>query len=322
MLRKLLVVAVIAFVGTLVVTPGAVYSSERGVLLSEEDVHFCKSSLTNAIPSRTRNAIDGSSFVARADESSGKKREALILDQVMAGNIPSFLRRLQPVTITKTAPNGTRTEITLCVMADYLAVGSNRDFLRVPMGMKAATTIAQRFGFVLPTPKIVDAIYAQTDKHLKPKPMTPGPEMTSTEYYSQHNRMVEQQRRAKRIPLGSLLAGQKKDLVITNRLREKPGRVAIYGWQEPDGKPIQPLSTVHEAEYADYSHGVRLVSTSAYVNGNRVSLYDLLEDPKLASMISKEGGILDAAQLVAGKHNITGIRLTAHQWRWLRGPGG
>lgn len=320
MLRKLLVVSTIAFVGSLAVIPGAALSSEEGVFVSEEDVHFCKSSLTNSIPSRNRNAIGGSRFVARADESSGARREALILNQVLAGNIPSFLRNLQPVTITKVMPNGTRTEITLCVMADYIAVGSDSDFLRVPMGMKAATTIAQRFGFALPTPKIVDTIYAQTEKHLTPRPMTPGPKMSSTEYYSQHNRLVEQQRRTKRIPLGSLLSGQKKDLVITNRLRDKPGRVAIYGWQEPDGIPIQPLSTVHEAEYADYSHGVRLISTTAYVNGDRRSLYDLLEDPKLASMISKEGGIPNASQLVARKSKITGIRLTASKRRARKIP--
>lgn len=322
MLRKLLVVTVIAFVGALVVAPGAAYSSEQGVFVSEEDVQFCKSSLTNTIPNRRRSAIGGSSFAARADNSSGKQREALILKQITAGNIPSFLRRLQPVTISKTMPNGSKTEITLCVMADYLAIGSDRNFLRVPMGMKAATTIAQRFGFVLPTPKIVDAIYAQTDQHLKPIPMTPGPDMTSTEYYSQHNRMVEQQRRAKRIPLGSLLAGQKKDLVITNQLRIKPGRVAIYGWQKPDGEPIQPLSTVHGAEYADYSHGVRLISTSVYVNGDKRSLYDLLEDPKYASMLSKEGVIPNAADLIAGKRGSTGSRVTARQRLWLKTPGG
>lgn len=322
MLRKLLVIAVTALAGTLIIAPGAVYSSERGVLLSEEDVNFCKTSLTNTIPRRSRNAIGGSRFVAKVRESSGKKREALILNQITAGNIPSFLRHLQPVTIKKTMPNGSKTEITLCVMADYLAVGSNRDFLRVPMGMKAATTIARRFGFALPTPKIVDAIYAQTDEHLTPDPMTPGPEMTSTEYYKQHNRMVEQQRRAKRIPLGSLVTGQKKDIVITNELRIKPGRVAIYGWQKPDGNPIQPLSTVHHSEYADYSHGVRLISTSVYVNGNRRSLYDLLEDPKLAPMLSKEGGIPHASELIAGKQRSTGARVTGRQRLWLQSPGG
>ncbi len=306
MIRSLIFVVVISFVGAFVAIPGAAYSSN--------DVeNFCKSSLTQAIPSRSHDAIGASSFVAKVSESNREQREALILDQIMAGNIPEFLRHLYPVTIKKKMHDGTRIAITLCVMPDYLAVGSNRDFLRIPMGMKTATTIAHWFDFVLPTPKIVDAIYAQTDKHLTPKPMKPGPEMISTEYYSQHNRLVEQQRRAKNIPLGSLLAGQKKDLVITKHLRKKPGRVAIYGWQRLNGKPIQPLSTVHEAEYADYSHGVRLVSTTAYVNGKKRSLYDLLEDPKLASMISKEGGIPKATKLVAAKLNLSAKRLAAYK---------
>ena len=321
MLRKFLIVAITAFVGALVIAPGAVYSSDGAVFVSEEDVNFCKSSLTSSIPNRNRNAVGGSRFAARVHESSGQRRERLILNQVMSGNIPGFLRRLQPVTIEKNIRGVGKTTITLCVTSDYVAVGSDRDFLRVPMGMKAATTIAQRFGFALPTPKIVDAIYDQTDKHLTPEPMTPGPEMTSTEYYKQHNRMVEQQRRAKRVPLGSLVTGQKKDIVITNELRIKPGRVAIYGWQKSDGEPIQPLSTVHHAEYADYSHGVRLVSTSVYVNGDRRSLYDLLEDPKLASMLSKEGVIPNAIDLVSGKRSTTAKRLTGSNQLFGKRPG-
>ncbi len=315
MFRSLVLAAVIFFVVTLVVSPEAVYSFN-----DSEDL--CKPSLTKNIPDRTRNAIGASRFIARAKAASGEKREAQILSQIMSGNIPNFLRRLRPVTIRKKMSDGNETRITLCVMPDYLAIGSNRDYLRVPMGMKTATTIAQRFGFVLPTPKIVDAIYAQADKRLTPRPMTPGSEMSSTKYYSQHNRMVEQQRRVKRIPLGALLAGQKKDLVITKRLRKNPGRVAIYGWQQPGGKPIQPLSTVHAAEYADYSHGVRLISATAYVNGKKRSLYDLLEDPKLASMLSKEGKIPNAARLASRRPGITAIRLTSHQRNSTHNSGG
>ncbi len=311
----MLVVAVISFGVVSTMSPITGYSYG-------DPEQICQSSLTKAIPSRTLGAMSASRFVARVQESSGERREKLIRNQVMSGNIPKFLRHLRPVTIKKRMHDGAVTAITLCVMPDYLAVGSDHDFLRVPMGMKTAISIAQRFGFALPTPKIVDAIYAKADRHLTPRPMTPGPAMTSTEYYSQHNRMVEQQRRNKRIPLGTLLAGQKKDLVITKRLRDKPGRVAIYGWQKPGGKPIQPLSTVHGAEYADYSHGVRLVSTTVYVNGKKRSLYDLLEDPKLAPMLSKEGGIQDAEQLSAVLRGSTTRRLVAHQWKGTKSPGG
>ena len=49
--------------------------------------------------------------------------------------------------------------------------------------------------------------------------------------------------------------------------RANPGKIAIYGWHRLNGAPIQPLSTVHGACYADYSHGIRLVSETVLVDG-------------------------------------------------------
>ena len=63
--------------------------------------------------------------------------------------------------------------------------------------------------------------------------------------------------------------------------------------------PIQPLSTVHGARYADYSHGVRLVSAVAFVNGRPRSLLDVLQDPWLAGIVSDEGPIIRLARLIA-----------------------
>lgn len=40
----------------------------------------------------------------------------------------------------------------------------------------------------------------------------------------------------------ALLAGHKKDLVLTRRLVGRPDRVAIYDWHRLDGRPIHPLS--------------------------------------------------------------------------------
>jgi hypothetical protein len=42
--------------------------------------------------------------------------------------------------------------------------------------------------------------------------------------------------------------------VLKQRLWLQAGRVAIYGWQRAGGTPIQPLSNVDGAGYADYSH--------------------------------------------------------------------
>ena len=79
--------------------------------------------------------------------------------------------------------------------------------------------------------------------------------------------MIDQQSQARDFPLGALVSGHKKDVVLTNRLITHPGQIAIYGWHRGIGEPIQPLSTVHGAGYADYSHGIRLVSQMAMIDG-------------------------------------------------------
>ena len=176
-------------------------------------------------------------------------------------------------------------------MPEYLAIGSDDDFLRIPMNLHTAVAVANRFGFVLPTRKMVDAIYDQSACHFTPQPLPAGPQMTSTEYYRMHNAMIEKQSQARGFPLGALVSGHKKDVVLTNRLITHPGQIAIYGWHRAKGAPIQPLSTVHGAGYADYSHGIRLVAKMAMIDGKLRSVSDILQDSKLARVLSDEGPI-------------------------------
>ncbi|HBZ55180.1 MAG TPA: hypothetical protein DEO88_07230, partial [Syntrophobacteraceae bacterium] len=60
--------------------------------------------------------------------------------------------------------------------------------------------------------------------------------------------------------------------------------IAIYGWHRGMGNPIQPLSTAHGVNYADYSHGVRLVSDIVLIDGKYESIYRILQDPLLAGV--------------------------------------
>ena len=257
----------------------------------------CESNLTRAIPRRPRGAQDGSTVIGRMTGSGGSERDNAVIAEVLAGNIPDFLRDLVPVTFTGTGANGQPTRVTICVTPDYLAVGSDSDFVRVPLGLPAAMRVAERFDMVLPTTRMVDAIYQQAAIHLSPAPMEPGAQMASTNYFMRHNATVEGQRRQAGGHLGQLVSGHKKDLVLTNRLQSNPGRVAIYGWHRRNGQAIQPLSTVHGAQYADYSHGIRLVSRRAYVNGRAVDLRDLLSDSRLAGLVSAEGTISNRQML-------------------------
>ena len=87
------------------------------------------------------------------------------------------------------------------------------------------------------------------------------------------------------------VAGIKKDLVVSNRLAEKPNRVAIYGWHKPDGQPIQPLTTVHAASYVDYSHGLRLMRRTVTVDGKPRDVRHVTYAAGLCHLLSDEGPI-------------------------------
>jgi len=243
----------------------------------------------HSIPPRPPDAVGGTEFVRSLVARPRAEREAAIVAEVVRGNIPEFLRELVPVTL-RVGVAGRATTATVWVMPDYLAVGSDSDFVRLPVDFYSAIAIAQAFGMVLPTRKMVDTIYAQSAVRLRPLPMAPGPRMTSVNYFLDHNRRIEEQRAGR--PAGVLTAGHKKDLVLTNRLfRQRTPRVAIYGWHRAFGDPIQPLSTVHGATYADYSHGVRLVGGIVRVNGVDRLLLDALQDARLGPLLTREGTI-------------------------------
>ncbi|MFQ5806613.1 MAG: hypothetical protein ACE5I3_09200, partial [Phycisphaerae bacterium] len=83
--------------------------------------------------------------------------------------------------------------------------------------------------------------------------------------------------------------GIKKDVVVTPLLADNPGRVAIYGWHQRNGVPVQPLHLGHVDYYVDYSHGIRLVKQQMVVNGAQMSVADALADPDLQVLLSDEG---------------------------------
>ena len=259
----------------------------------------CPAPLADGVPKRSGKAPSGSEVMQALQDVYGTQRDDVVAEQVLSGNLPPFLRRLVPVEIAGVLASGERMLVTICVMPEYLAVGDNRDFVRVPMGLAAAAKIASELGFLLPTPKMVDAIYNRAQVRLTPQPMKPTAQMVSTDYLMRHDQIIDVQRGKTASGLAALTSGQKKDIVLTNRLRSKPGRVAIYGWHTQNGRPIQPLSTVHGADYADYSHGVRLVSQTAFLNGKPTSLADIMADRELAGIVSDEGPISDVRSLLA-----------------------
>lgn len=253
--------------------------------------------LASAIPPRPAHARGGSAFIAAIAGLGDHERDRAIRAELLSGNVPDFLRHLVPAQLALRTPDGSTLRATLCVLPDYLGVGSDGDYLLVPMGLPSALAVARRYGLTLPTRRIVDAIYRQASVHLKPQPLPAGDQMRSAAYLLQHDGLVEAQRAAAGARPGELTAGHKKDLVLSARLWSQPGRVAIYGWHRADDDPIQPLSTVHGERYADYSHGVRLVSRAVFIGERPASFFELLADPALAPLLSDEGPLPRAAEL-------------------------
>jgi hypothetical protein len=281
----------------------ALLFSVLGAVASDPDRTLFSASLTGHIPPRPVQAVTGSEFARRASGMKGVERERAIMAELRRGNLPEFLRDFKPVQLSATNGAGETIAATIFVMPDYLAIGPSDDFLYMPMGFDSAIHIAARFGCILPTPRMVDAIYEQSACRLRPQPLPPGPQMRSTAYYCRHSDMIMRQSRAVGLPLGTLVSGHKKDLVLTTRLARNEGRVAIYGWHRCPGSPIQPLSIVHGARYADYSHGVRLVSTIVLIDGEGRSIYEVLEDPRLAPVLSDEGPICDVRRIMAARED-------------------
>ncbi len=272
--------------------------------------------LVAKIPPRPHDALSGSQFVAFVSALDAAEREQAIADELLSGNIPHFLRRLKPVELASSDATRQPSHALVWVMPDYLAIGSDDDFVRFPASFVTAAAVARELGFVLPTTAIVDAIYRQAELRLSPQPMTPGPAMTSTAYFEAHDATIRAQLNGH--PLGELTAGHKKDYVLTSRLLRATTQEAIYGWHRAEGLPIQPLSLVHGARYADYSHGVRLVSETVFVDGVAGSFFDLIEEPRPAQLLSNEGVIADARRLM---ERVRSSRPAASSSRPARGAG-
>lgn len=294
---KVLFVALVAVLLTVIPPPPCDGEAGPGDAATARSVG---PSRTAPIPPRAKRAIGGSEFGRRTTGLAGRTRQRMATTEILSGNVPAFLRDLRPIEMVASPDSAAAVgSLVVWVMPDYLAIGSDEDFLRMPLTRPSIAEVAAAFGMAIPTTRIVDAVYAQCERRYRPQPMPPGPQMRSSAYYLEHQKMIQQQ--SVGWPLRSLVAGDKKDIVLSKRLVPRPDRIAIYGWHRSEGDPIQPLSTVHGAGYADYSHGVRLVDEIVRVDGEERSLYEVLADPALAPLLSDEGVIADAPRLVTGR---------------------
>ncbi|MDR3377497.1 MAG: hypothetical protein P4M10_02340, partial [Verrucomicrobiae bacterium] len=191
---------------------------------------------------------------------------------------------------------GVTNTATFFVAPDYLAIGSDENYFFAPVSPGTAQRLADRLDCLLPTRKMVDAIYAAAGVKLAPAPIPPSAAMTTVAVFARHNETIRAQRLAltNSYPLGALVAGHKKDVVISARLAGVTNKVAIYGWHQTNGQPIQPLYLGHVWWWVDYSQCLRLVSQNLLVNGRPQSAAAVLADPQMSALLSDEGALTNA----------------------------
>ena len=245
-------------------------SSERKILLHT--------------PQTATQRITGSNFYKTVASWKWKERDSLAVQEILSGNFPSFLKKFIRVTSEIADSTGKIHVAVFYVSPDYLSIGIDEDWARIPLTPMAAQKIADSFHCFLPTRKMVDLIYQQATVKLEPVPMYAFRDSSVTMW--QHHLIIEGQRKGRK----GLIAGIKKDVVISAKISRdlKPNREAIYGWHQLNGKPIQPLYSGHINWWVDYSHGIRLIYRKIKVDGKEMDYEDVLKDVIFRNLICDE----------------------------------
>lgn len=241
--------------------------------------------MVKKFPPRKKEAMTGSQFIRllteRGIKAYGPEYEKLVLEQIKAGNVPDFMRpeNWREVTIKGKLEGGAEAEITIRVCPDYIAIGSNEDYVRVPLSAVALQRLAARLDAALPTKKVVDEIdkvAAQensrfglvTDSEVARKRGVKIDRKTSVhmidpEFVAWQSEIADEKIAERKLPRSgrmgyTIVSGHKKDVIVYDSPR--PTRLVQYR------PPEQGLDTgAHPNTHTDYSLGGRLVDQQVRV---------------------------------------------------------
>ena len=154
------------------------------------------------------------------------------------------------------------------------------------MMVEPAMRLAREFGCVLPTQKITDAICTQAGAKALPVSL-PNMELRKAgNYYlalqNEEKALFEQ------FPDGTLFAGHRKDLVLTEKSRNPLRNGTLYQSCVQKNKPVN-LNYLMEGNYPEHTAGVRLMSRKVLINGQEKDIGEVLNDPVYAQLLAYEG---------------------------------
>jgi hypothetical protein len=254
-------------------------------------------------PPRVKTDMTGSQFMRSVRNLSRAQIEERAFQQAIRGNMPSFMRPGNFYEIAVSGEvDGAQIEMRIRVAPDYFAIGSDDDHVRIPMSPLLARRIADHFGWVLPTSRIVDIVDQQaglattgrmnfnaapdiakrvTDpatnqrvsvKWKKKYGAYEGRWMMSPQFTEEQNEMIQEQIEAEHEqirrdnPENPVIPG------VSDVLRAGHKKDIIYHRETVARRTVciyhpreQGVHFQHGETYADYSHGFRAVDDSVEV---------------------------------------------------------
>lgn len=261
------------------------------------------------IPERPINALTGSQFLESQKGLSQSKMEQAIFNEIDQGNIPSFCRseNMKRLTIEK---NGYK--VTYKAALDYLSIGSDTDYIRIPITPLLAQKLAKKYNWGIPTASITEHIYKNANIKLEGKGYLTGEKgstklaeqqskMQSTEYIQKHSLDIDKQisklNQHNSNTEQLLVAGHKKDVIVSQYAINHPGNLDMRGLYI-NGQAVQK-NPAHQDTYRDYSHGFRPIGGNLEIikpdgTTETIRYYDGLKIPEIAEILNGKEGAIDA----------------------------
>jgi hypothetical protein len=262
----------------------------------------------HCIPARGDPKMTGTEFMRLvANVASAADRDKEALKQLKDGNIPDFLRHFVAVRVGDGTSQGA-----IFVAPDYLAIGTDLDFVRISLLPRGAQNAVDSCCCTLPTAKLCDDIFNGATTRIEKVAAFPNVadiKVQNKLLIDSHVNIEKALARAPGYQQGDLTTGPKKDIVLslllkrgadlkgkkipgTNHVHFSQDSVVIYGWHDPKTSvAFQGEFDGHDNTYVDYSHGTRLVSETMIVDdgsGEKVmSIRDVRKDPKFRTLLCR-----------------------------------
>jgi hypothetical protein len=298
--------------GNIAIPPEKFYRNNIGNLPERPEGAMTGSQFAMAVLGMSREEFDRDNEHRQFGKLTPTELQNALMMQIDLGNVPNFLRQLKKVTIK----NRDGSTIDTYVMPDVIAIGSDTDYIRVPLMPVVAQMLAKRLNLSLPTKAVVDAIWDEAGKKPGDNNGLVGTQLSLTDYTRdlkkdgpyvdsfgwsvRHSLDVDSQLREQNRPPGTLVAGHQKEMVVTadasNRNSPYFGLLHFYGFYDqvgPNGHPVQ-TSPAHSTTWTEYSLGIRYASQMVTFTDNRgqrrvMSMNEAINNPETSRSLNRVG---------------------------------